>query len=122
MHQVTGCEKDRIDEGCVQKCRKSSSITDMKNRSLYIKKTKGNYHSIYNNLNCLNWDIVKDLSGVFSSFLVDLRDIKTETKLLMDKSQLIDLFTDLLNNKPGAERQLDHMIRPTTNVQYKKGF
>jgi putative protease len=70
----------------------------------------------------LNWDIVKDLPGVFSSFLVDLRDIKTETKLLMGKSQLIDLFTDLLNNKPGAERQLDHMINPTTKVQYKKGF
>ena len=122
MHQVTGCEKDRIDESCVQKCQKSCSITDMKNRSLYIKKTKGNYHSIYNNLNCLNCDIVKDLPGVFSNFLVDLRNIKTETKLLMGKSQLIDLFTDLLNNKPGAERQLNHMIRPTTNVQYKKGF
>jgi len=51
LHQVTGCEKHTMDEECIQKCEKSSSITNLKNQRLLIKKTAGNYHSIYNNIN-----------------------------------------------------------------------
>ena len=49
LHQVIGCEKNRINDECIQKCHKSASITNLKEVSLLIKKTKGNYHCIYNN-------------------------------------------------------------------------
>ncbi len=122
LHQVIGCEKDSIDMDCIQNCQKASSITNMKNKSLSIKKTKGNYHSIYNNINFLNLEIIKDLSRMFSSFLIDLRDIKTETEITVNKSEIIKCFVDVLNKAPESKKELNEMIYPTTNVQYKKGF
>jgi len=122
MHQVIGCEKQSIDAACIQTCEKSSSITNLKNRSLYIQKTKGNYHSIYNNINCLNMDIIKDVPGIFSSFMIDLRPIKTETKIDTDKLTIIQFFTQLLTNQPGSKKKLNKVIYPSTNGQYKKGI
>ena len=120
--QVIGCEKSSIDDDCVQKCQKSSSITNLSKVPFFIKKTKGNYHCIYSNNNFLNTDIVTDLPNVFSSFFIDLRDIKTETKIGMDKSGIIALFEQLLNGDHDSENELKQMIHPSTNAQYTKGL
>jgi U32 family peptidase len=122
FHQVTGCKKNKIDDTCIPSCAKSSSITNLKKVSFFIEKTKGNYHSIYNALNYLNTDIVKDLPDLFSGFLIDLRDIKTETKIETDKSGVMKLFENLLNEIPGPEKELKRVIHPSTNAQYKKGI
>ena len=120
--QVIGCEKSSIDDDCIQKCQKSSSITNLSKVPFFIKKTKGNYHCIYSNNNFLNTDIVTDLPNVFSSFFIDLRDIKTETKIGMDKSGIIALFEQLLNGDRDSENELKQMIHPSTNAQYTKGL
>jgi len=122
LHQVIGCEKNTIDEECIQKCNKSSSITNLKKVSLFIEKTKGNYHCIYNNKNYLNTDIVTDLPDVFSSFFIDLRDIKTKTKIKTDKAGIINLFENFLNGDFDSRKELKQIIHPTTNAQYKKGI
>ena len=122
FHQVIGCEKDRIDEECLHTCNKSSSITNLNKVSLFIEKTKGDYHCIYNNNNFLNTDIVTDLSDMFSSFFIDLRDIRTETRIDTDKSEIIKLFENLLNGDPDSEKELNQIIHPSTNAQYKKGI
>jgi len=122
LHQIIGCKKNSINEDCIQKCNKFSSITNLKKVSFFIEKTKGNYHSIYNNYNFLNTDIVSDLPDIFSCFLIDLRDIKTETKIDMDKSRIIKLFENLLNGNPQLKKELKQMIHPSTNAQYKKGI
>jgi len=122
FHQVIGCEKSRIDDDCIQTCNKSSSIINLKKVSLFIEKTKGNYHCMYNNKNLLNTDIVKDFSGFFSGFSIDLRDIKTETNIAADKLKIIALFENLLNGNPGSEKELKRNIYPSTNAQYKKGI
>ena len=122
LHQVIGCKKNRIDEECIQNCQKCSSITNLKKVSLYIEKSKGNYHCIYNNYNFLNPDIVTDLPNIFSCFFIDLRDIKTETKIESDKSRVIKLFENLLNGNPNSKNELKQMIHPSTNTQYKKGI
>ena len=122
LHQIIGCEKNRINEDCIQKCNKSSSITNLKNVSLFIEKKRGNYHCVYNNNNFLNTDIVTDLPNIFSSFFIDLRDIKTETKIEMDKSGLIKLFESLLNGNPDSKNELKQIIHPSTNAQYKRGI
>jgi U32 family peptidase len=122
LHQVIGCEKNKIDQECIQECNKSSSITNLKNTSLFIEKTQGNYHCIYNNHNFLNTDIVTDFPGIFSSFLIDLREIKTETEIEMDKFKIIKLFENLLNGNPDAKNELQQIIHPSTNTQYKKGI
>ncbi|MCK5311745.1 MAG: U32 family peptidase, partial [Desulfobacteraceae bacterium] len=122
LRQVVGCEKDRIDGECIHECNKSSSITNLKKVPLFIEKTKGGYHCIYNSNNFLNTDIVNDLPDIFSSFFIDLRDIKTETEIEVDKSGIIKLFGNFLNGNPDSKKQLGQIIHPSTSAQYKKGI
>ena len=122
FHQLTGCEKDRIDEKCIPSCNKSSSITNLKKVAFFVEKSEGNYNCIYNNNNFLNTDILTDLPDTFSSFFIDLRDIATETQIEMDKAGIIRLFEDLLNGKPGSKEELEQTIHPSTKAQYKKGI
>ncbi|NOQ24462.1 MAG: U32 family peptidase [Bacteroidales bacterium] len=122
FHQVTGCEKNKIDDNCIQDCEKSSSITDLKKNTLYIEKSKANYHNIYNETNFLNTDIVTDMPDVFSNFFIDLRDIKTETKIETNKLEIINLFENLLNENHESKREIKQVIYPTTMSQYRKGI
>ncbi|SMD07714.1 putative protease [Desulfocicer vacuolatum DSM 3385] len=122
LHQVIGCEKNKMDEQCIQSCNKSASITNLKDVPLLIKKTKGNYHCIYNNINYLNTDIVHDFSNFFSSFFIDLRNIETDTIIGADKIRIITLFNEFLSGKPDSANKLKQMIHPSTNVQYIKGI
>jgi putative protease len=122
FHQVTGCWKDAMDNTCLADCERTASITNLKNASFVIEKSKGNYNRIYNETNYLNTDILTDLPGFYSSYLVDLRDIKSETKVDLDKAGVIKLFENLLNKKPGSKDELERVIYPVINEQYKKGI
>ncbi|MCP3871610.1 MAG: U32 family peptidase [Desulfobacteraceae bacterium] len=122
LHQVVGCEKNTIGEECIQKCNKSSSITNLKEACLLIKKTKGNYHCIYNGTNFLNTDIITDIPDTFSNFFIDLRDIKTKTKIETDKFRIIQVFENLLKGNLDSKKELQQIIHPSTNRQYKKGI
>ena len=122
FHQVVGCEKDSIDEECLATCGKSATITNLKKVSFLIDKSKGEYNNIYNETNFLNTDIVTDLPDVFTSFLIDLRNLKTETKTEMDKTKIIELFENHLSGKSDSKQQLKQIISPTNNTQYKKGI
>ncbi len=121
FHQVVGCEKESIDEECIRSCSKSARITNLKNVSFIVDKGKGEYNSIYNETNLLNTDIVKDVQNLFSSFFIDLRNIKTNTKADGEKSTIISLFQNHLNDKYDSTQQLKYKIHPTNNSQYKKG-
>jgi putative protease len=122
FHQVTGCKKNIVDGSCIQKCEKSSFITNLKEVSFFIKKTKGNYHSIYNETNFLNADIVTDIPNLFDSFFIDLRDMETDTKVEMDKLGIVNLFEDHLNGNGNATNLIQKTISPSTNTQYRKGI
>jgi len=122
FHQVTGCEKSIMDDSCIQHCEKSSSITNLKKETFLLKKTKGNYHSIYNAVNLLNTDIIEDMPGRFSSFFIDLRDIKTETIIELNKAGIIKLFKNHLSGDSDSTQQLEHIIHPSINTQYKEGI
>lgn len=122
LHQVTGCEKAVMDDDCIQHCVKSSSITNLKKETLFIEKTKGNYHRIYNETNFLNTAVVTEVPDLFSGFFIDLTDMKTETKIGMDKPGIIQLFENLLSGDPASEKELRQVIQPTTDAQYHKGI
>ena len=122
LHQVIGCEKEGIDQQCLSECHKSSLIKNTDNIPFFIEKTPGNFHSVYNNENYLNTDIVTDMPHFFSGFSIDLRDIKTETSIKIDKLGTIKLFESLLERKPASEAKLTQCIHPVTNTQYKKGI
>ncbi|MCF8130129.1 MAG: U32 family peptidase [Deltaproteobacteria bacterium] len=122
IHPVIGCEKSRIDRECIEKCDKSASILNLKQVPLFIEKTKGNYHCVYNDANFLNTDVVTDFPEMFSSFFIDLRDIQTETRIKMHKHEIITLFENLLKGDPDSKRKLHQVICPTTKAQYEKGI
>ncbi len=122
FQQVTGCEKNGIDANCIGRCERSAVITNIKNTSFLIKKSKGNYHNIYNEINCLNVDIAGHIPGLFDSFFIDLRDVKTKTRLGLDKSGIVQLFENYLQNIAGSAAVLKKNIWPTTNKQYERGI
>ena len=111
-----------MDDECTLDCNKSSSITNLKDVELFVDKSKGCYHRIYNNHNFLNADIVTDLPDRFSRFFVDLTEVKTATKVEMNETRIIKMFEDLLNEKPDAKEELEKTIQPSSNIQYKRGI
>ncbi len=122
FHQVTGCKRNIIDNSCIQQCEKSSSIINSKGHSLLIEKAKGNYHNIYNEINYLNTDIVTDIQNLFSGFFIDLREIKTETKVDSDKLRIIKLYENLLSRNSDSIKDINQIIYPSTKTQYEKGI
>ena len=122
FQQVTGCGKEMIDKECIGTCEKISSITNIKDGTLLIEKSKGNYHCIYNETNFLNTDIISDIPNVFSRFLIDMRDIKTRTRMDIDKSSVIKLFENFLDGDLNSKMKLEKCIHPTTNEQYSRGI
>ena len=122
FHHTAGCEKHIIDNTCIKQCEKLTSITNAKSSSFIIEKAKGNYHHVYNDYNYLNTNIITDYPNVFSSFFIDLRDIETGTKISVDKLSLIKLFERQVNGDLISINELDKILMPTTNTQYKKGI
>ncbi len=121
FHHVSGCPKEKVDKGCMQGCKKTATITNLKNEKFYIKKEQNSYNCIYNSIKFLNTDIIADIPDI-SSFLVDLTDIKTDTVVAVGKSELISLLVELLEGKHGAKQKINHLISPVTCSQYIKGI
>jgi len=122
FHHVSGCAKECVDEQCLPGCQKSATLNNLRNETFHLEKERHNYNCIYNSRNFLNTDIVTDIPDTFTSFFIDLRDIKTGTAAGADKSALIGLFSELIHGAPGAKEKIHDLICPTTNAQYKKGI
>jgi putative protease len=122
LRQVTGCTKESIDDECIQQCVRSSSITNLKQIKLLIKKTEGNYHRLYSDIHYLNTEISVDVQNFFSNFLVDLRDIPTRTTVKLTKREIVALFEKHLSGNLESTEELKQAIHPSTNTQYRKGI
>jgi U32 family peptidase len=122
FHQVTGCEKSEMDAACMSQCERSASITNLRNVSLHLRQSKGQYSSLYHEVHYLNTDIVADGPSTFSSFLIDLRDVETQTKVELGKPAVIELFERFLHGDVGAMRELKRRFHRTTSAQYEKGI
>lgn len=130
FQQSVGCEKPRIDNGCMLSCDKSTSITNLKGDSFAIDKQKAGYPSIYNQDQFLNTEIIDDLAGLFDDFMIDLTNIGAGDKPSPDKAQLIAQFEQLLSSDAITDNELssmindtlDNMVPESTNVQYHNGL
>jgi putative protease len=122
FQQTVGCKKPSIEDGCMQSCKKATSITNVKGISFAVDKQKGGYPSIYNHEQFLNVDIVNDFSQLFDEFFIDLTDIGSGSKERLDKIQLIHHFENVLNGVQESGVQLHEMVTVSTNAQYKQGL
>lgn len=125
FQQTVGCNKPSIEDGCMLKCEKATTITNVKGVSFAVDKQKGGYPSIYNHEQFLNFDIVNDLGDLFDEFFIDLTNSGSGSKQEHDKAQLITHFENLLNGDSGkeqAQHQLSKLVTLSTNAQYSQGL
>jgi putative protease len=122
FQRTVGCNKPGIDAGCMLTCKKETTITNVKGVSFAIDKQKGGYPSIYNHEQFLNLDVVRDLSELFDEFFIDLTDIGSGSKEILDKTVLIQEFENFLENTDQSKLRLDQMVTISTNAQYQQGL
>jgi putative protease len=137
FQQSVGCEKPRIDNGCMLSCDKSTTITNLKGVSFAIDKQKAGYPSIYNKDQFLNTEIIADLATLFDGFMIDLTNIGAGDNESPDKVILIKQFEQLLQqdepNKANysnamssqqltARDKLNSLVTHSTNVQNHNGL
>lgn len=122
LHQVDGCEKNRMDDDCHQNCTRTATITNEKQDTLVVQNSKGNYPSLYHSHHFLNSDIVSDLPKLFSGFLIDLSPVANETTVSVNQADLIELFETLLAGDSGVKQELERVVKHTTNASYRQGI
>lgn len=121
FHQTVGCKIKEFDSKCLKNCKKQASIINLNTAHYVIDKQKGDHNSMYSDHNFLNTKILKDLPDLFTDFLIDLRDIQTQTQVQADKPEIIEAFLSLLQQEQD-ETALNQMIHPTVAAQYHKGL
>nr|WP_239685886.1 U32 family peptidase [Photobacterium swingsii] len=122
FHQTVGCKVKAFDSKCLKGCKKTASIINMRESSFIIDKQKGDHNAMYSQFNFMNTDIITDMPDKFSHYFVDLRDIKTDTQISVDKATLIGLFTRAINKDETAIAELSDAVTQTSNAQYRKGL
>ena len=122
FQRTVGCNKPSIEAGCMLKCEKATTITNVKGISFAVDKQKGGYPSIYNHEQFLNHEAVTDFSGLFDEFFVDLTNIGAGSKEVKDKVELIKHFEALLNGVEGSQQNLEQLVEVRTNAQYVQGL
>jgi len=122
FQQSVGCEKPRIDNGCMLSCDKSTSITNLKGDSFAIDKQKAGYPSIYNQDQFLNMEIINDLSELYDGFMIDLTNVGAGDKQSPDKAILVEQFEKLLVGQLEFAPKINNLVTDKTNVQYHNGL
>ena len=122
FQQSVGCEKPRIDNGCMLSCDKSTTITNLKGDDFAIDKQLAGYPSIYNQDQFMNMEIINDLSHMFDTFMIDLTNIGSGGKETPDKAELIAHFEQLLSGEAKVSQTLHTMVPQSTNEQYHNGL
>jgi len=122
FQRTVGCKKPAIEDNCMLSCKKATTITNVKGISFAVDKQKGGYPSIYNHEQFLNLDAVKDFSGLFDEFFIDLTDIGSGSKEKLDKEVLIQEFEKILAGPDKIENTLHNLVTISTNAQYEQGL
>lgn len=122
FQQTVGCNKPTIEDGCMLKCQKATTITNVKGFSFAVDKQLGGYPSIYNDEQFLNVEVVSEFSGLFDEFFIDLTNIGAGSKKELDKVELLNHFTLLINGDETSKIALDQMVTIKTQAQYTQGL
>ena len=122
FQQTVGCKKPSIEDGCMLKCEKATTITNVKGIQFAVDKQKGGYPSIYNHEQFLNLEVVNDYSDLFDEFFIDLTNIGMGSKETADKAELIKHFEKLINGTLDVPQDLIEMVPISTRDQYKQGL
>ena len=113
LQQVSGCAKSTVDDHCMQECERTAIITNLKDERFIVEKSKGKHQRLFSAAHSLNTELLQDFPDLFSSLFIDLRDIKTETKMEADKAEIIRLFKNYLKGDIDAAEQIHSVVCPS---------
>lgn len=119
---TVGCHKTAMDDYCMTKCEKRTSITNLKGHSFAVDKIKGGYPTIYHSDYFLNLAIIDELDHLFDDFFIDLTDTGHGSKATVDKAVLIKLFKQVIAHDDVAKEALLTLLPATNCIQYQKGL
>ncbi|MFV0576906.1 MAG: peptidase U32 family protein [Vibrio sp.] len=122
FQSTIGCKIKKFDSKCLKNCKKHTSIINLNSSQYVIDKQKGDHNHMFNHLNYLNVNVLKDLPQLATDVFVDLRNIKTDTQVKLDKPELIKAFKALIKQDESAVEMLTKQVSPTTSDQYRKGL
>lgn len=123
FQQTEGCKKIKVNNGCLKRCSKRTSIINLKDNPYVVDKQKGSFNSLYSELNVLNLEVLNDHNDLITDVFIDMRDIQTETKVNDDKQLIINTFLHwLAKPEQTSGAVIATLISPTTNHQYSKGI
>lgn len=120
FQQTSGCKKIKVNKGCLPRCEKHTSIINLNGSAYVIDKKRGEFNHIYANQHYLNSQVLQELPDKFQHLLIDLREVKTETRSALNAAQLVQLFEQALQTKD--TQSLHQAITNTECNQYKKGL
>ncbi|MGR5488650.1 U32 family peptidase, partial [Vibrio alfacsensis] len=95
--QTEGCKKIKVNNGCLKRCSKRTSIINLKDNPYVVDKQKGSFNSLYSELNVLNLEVLNDHNDLITDVFIDMRNIQTETKVNDDKQLIINTFLQWLD-------------------------
>lgn len=116
------CEKTETDERCLQECSRHATVYDSGNNPLSIEKRRGFYNQVYYGKHYLNLDVLHDLPGMFSTFVIDLRNTGINETVHAPKRELVNLFLSWIDDKPGSRERIRKVIKDTTSGLYTRGL
>jgi putative protease len=119
--QSSGCKKIKQNNGCVPRCSKRTSIINLNDSPYVVNKRKGEYNQLHAQYHTLNLDIIKDHGALFTDYLIDLRDIQTETSINTDIKALTNGFAQSVSGYDVVNNNILDSVGHTTNHQYLKG-
>ncbi len=122
FHHVDGCQKTQVDNRCLASCSRTASIVNMMGVAARIEKREKNYHRVYSERHYLNTAVAKEIPNVFSSFLIDLKQIATGTTSVRGKKEIIALFLQHIQGSVDATEELHQTIPFTTCNQFAVGI
>ncbi|AYV24792.1 peptidase U32 family protein [Vibrio mediterranei] len=123
FQQTEGCKKIKVNNGCLKRCSKRTSIINLKDNPYVVDKQKGSFNSLYSELNVLNLEVLNDHNDLITDVFIDMRNIQTETKVNDDKQLIINAFLQWLDEPEHTSGAvIATLISPTTNHQYSKGI
>ncbi|MBN1761025.1 MAG: hypothetical protein JW863_22040 [Chitinispirillaceae bacterium] len=125
IRNCTGCGTERVTETCIGTCEKSIDLTDTKRQPFHVVKRRGFYNQVYNGRYYFNPAVIDEARAANAVFLIDLRTMPSQSKLLCSKQEFITIASEAIARRGqggGAATMLKPLAMTTTAGQYARGI
>ncbi len=120
--QSSGCKKNKLTSSCIRRCEKYTSIINLNDAPYIVNKRKGEYNQLIAQHHSLNLDVVVEMGHLYSDFLIDVREIQTQTQSKVSLMQLVDDMQAFVAGSYERATDIKAHFSHVSNAQYQKGI